>query len=71
MLCRGPNKFTKSLTIRNMSQRLFLDTSPPAYSGAKGTLDKSVLRKSLDVLAAKVPAPQTGIMLNAGPLRRY
>jgi tRNA (guanine37-N1)-methyltransferase len=67
MLLRGLN----TSTIRKMSQRTFLDPAPPIYSGDKGTLDKSVFRKSLDVLAAKVPAAQTGIMLKAGPLKRY
>jgi tRNA (guanine37-N1)-methyltransferase len=71
MFLRGLNTSSKYLTIRNMSQRAFLDASPPTYIGSKGTLDKSAFRKSLDVLAAKVPAAQTGIMLKANPLRRY
>ena len=62
---------TKFLAIRNMSQRVFLDPSPPTYTGVKGTLDKSAFRKSLDVLAAKVPATKTGIMLKADSLKRY
>lgn len=70
MLLRGLNTSTKLFTTRKMSQRAFLDASPPIYSGSKGTLDKSAFRKSLDVLAAKVPAAQTGILLKADPLKR-
>ena len=65
------NISTKFTTIRNMSQGVFLDVSPPTYSGFRGTLDKSVFRKSLDVLAAKIPAAQTGIMLKADSLKKY
>ena len=69
----GPSMFRglNAFAVRNMSYRVFLDPSPPTYTGVKGTLDKSAFRKSLDVLAAKVPATQTGILLKADSLKRY
>jgi tRNA (guanine37-N1)-methyltransferase len=71
MFRRGLIPSTKALTFRKMSQRVFLDTSPPTYCGDKGTLEKSAFQKSLQVLAAQFPAAQTNIMLKAVPLKWY
>ncbi|KAJ4485747.1 Met-10+ like-protein-domain-containing protein [Lentinula aciculospora] len=48
-----------------------LDTTPPKYSGPLYPLDKSAFRKSIPVLAARVPASQTSLILRSEVTRKY
>lgn len=54
-----------------MSSHAYLDTSPPAYDGPKDRLVKSAFRKTLSVLAARVPPNKTGQILKAQPLKGF
>jgi hypothetical protein len=54
-----------------MSRQGFLDVSPPRISGMKkDVLDRDQLRKSLIVLAARVPVLKTGAILRSSVMRR-
>lgn len=50
-----------------------LDTSPPRHPIAAGTssLNRELFRKTLPVVAARIPAAKTGAFLKAGELKRY
>ncbi|KAJ3573542.1 hypothetical protein NP233_g2362 [Leucocoprinus birnbaumii] len=52
-----------------MSTHAYLDASPPPYNGPTNRLDKSVFRKTLTVLAARVPPSKTGQLLKAQSLK--
>ncbi|EPQ60251.1 hypothetical protein GLOTRDRAFT_102061 [Gloeophyllum trabeum ATCC 11539] len=56
--------------MTGMRRRSELDASPPVHRGMKDTLDKSVFRKTLPVLAARVPSPKAGLFLKSEALRR-
>ncbi|KAI5120836.1 hypothetical protein M0805_007023 [Coniferiporia weirii] len=49
-----------------------LDTAPPVHRIKEGTrsIDRDAFRKSVQVLAARVPAAKTGNLLRAGVLRK-
>lgn len=53
-----------------MTRHLFLDVSPPAYTGSRDVLDKTVFKKTIPVLAARVPAAKTGVLLKAEQMKR-
>uniref|UniRef100_A0A0W0F1U0 tRNA (guanine(37)-N1)-methyltransferase n=1 Tax=Moniliophthora roreri TaxID=221103 RepID=A0A0W0F1U0_MONRR len=50
---------------------MHLDTSPPDYHGSLSPLDKSTFRKTLPVLALRVPASQIAMLLKSGMSRNY
>ena len=56
----------------NMAQarHLFLDASPPPYTSSRDSLDKQSFRKTLCVLAARVPPERTRVLLKAAELRK-
>ena len=56
----------------NMAQarHLFLDASPPPYTSSRDSLDKESFRKTLSVLAARVPPERTRVLLKAAELRK-
>ncbi|KAE9409111.1 hypothetical protein BT96DRAFT_1089862 [Gymnopus androsaceus JB14] len=51
--------------------RSHLDTIPPPYNGPLSPLDKSAFKKSLPVLAVRVPAAQTATILHSEATRKY
>lgn len=51
--------------------RSHLDTTPPPYNGPLSPLDKSAFKKSLPVLAVRVPAAQTATILHSEATRKY
>jgi tRNA (guanine37-N1)-methyltransferase len=55
--------------LRAMSSHAYLDASPPPYHGPYDALDKSAFRKTLSVLAARIPPNKTGQVLKAHPLK--
>jgi len=54
-----------------MSRHLYLDVSPPPYTSSRDSLDKSVFRKTLNVLGARVQPEKTGALLKAPELRKF
>lgn len=50
-----------------------IDTSPPRHPIAAGTssINRELFRKTLSVVAARIPAAKTGAFLKAGELKRY
>ncbi|KDR85743.1 hypothetical protein GALMADRAFT_234802 [Galerina marginata CBS 339.88] len=52
-----------------MSRHLYLDASPPPYTGPRDYLDRDAFRKSFSVLGARVPPERTRVLLKAGELR--
>ena len=51
-------------------RHLFLDASPPPYTGSRDFLNKESFRKTLPVLAARVPPERTRTLLKAAELRK-
>ncbi|THV07459.1 hypothetical protein K435DRAFT_741765 [Dendrothele bispora CBS 962.96] len=56
---------------RDIHHKSHLDTSPPQYNGPLYPLDKDAFRKSIPILAVRVPASQTATVLNSDLTRRY
>ncbi|TFK41832.1 S-adenosyl-L-methionine-dependent methyltransferase [Crucibulum laeve] len=54
-----------------MSRHIFLDATPPPYTGSRDVLDKTAFRKTLSVLAARVPPARTRVLLKAEPLKKF
>lgn len=54
-----------------MSRHLYLDVSPPPYNSSRDFLDKSVFRKTFNVLGARVQPEKTGALLKAPELRKF
>ncbi|PPQ79404.1 hypothetical protein CVT25_002674 [Psilocybe cyanescens] len=52
-----------------MSRHLYLDSSPPPYTGPKDHLDREAFRKKLSVLGARVPPERTRVLLKANELK--
>ena len=60
-----------SIVISGMAQKFTLDASPPANRWMNHTLVKDAFRKSLLVLAARVPPAKTGTLLKAKAMKKY
>ncbi|KIK70621.1 hypothetical protein GYMLUDRAFT_65841 [Collybiopsis luxurians FD-317 M1] len=56
---------------REIYSRSHLDTTPPRYTGPLYPLDKSAFKKSIPVLAVRVPAAQTASILHSEQTRKY
>lgn len=55
-----------------MSRKISLDASPPPYPGSpQGAFDRSVFKKSINILAARTPPARTGFVLKAPEMRGY
>lgn len=52
-----------------MTRRSSVDTSPPVNREMVDKLDKSFFRKTVQVLAAKVPPTKAGVILKAEAMR--
>jgi tRNA (guanine37-N1)-methyltransferase len=50
---------------------LALDVSPPVHRWMNTTLDRDAFKKTILVLAARVPAAKTGYLLNSEVMRKY
>ncbi|KAL1740670.1 hypothetical protein HDZ31DRAFT_67716, partial [Schizophyllum fasciatum] len=46
-----------------------IDASPPRYTGPRDSLDRSLFRRTIPLLAARVPAARTAAVLRAPDLR--
>ncbi|KAL1761882.1 Met-10+ like-protein-domain-containing protein [Schizophyllum commune] len=46
-----------------------IDASPPRYTGSRDKLDRSLFKRTIPLLAARVPASRTGAVLRAPELR--
>ncbi|KAI5898232.1 uncharacterized protein SCHCODRAFT_02489380 [Schizophyllum commune H4-8] len=46
-----------------------IDASPPRYTGPRDKLDRSLFKRTIPLLAARVPASRTGAVLRAPELR--
>ena len=67
-LLRYPRSFHKS-DAHSMHRMITIDTSPPQARWMKDTLDRSAFHRTVPVLAARVPAAKTGLVLKAEALR--
>jgi tRNA (guanine37-N1)-methyltransferase len=54
-----------------MARGSTVDTSPPVHREMKDKLDRSLFRKTVEVLAVKVPPTKAGTILKAEPMRGY
>ncbi|EAU92537.2 tRNA (guanine-N(1)-)-methyltransferase [Coprinopsis cinerea okayama7 len=52
------------------TRHLYLDTSPPAYTGSRTELDKSAFHKTLPVLAVRVRPEKVGKFLKGDAMKR-
>lgn len=50
---------------------LTLDVSPPVHRWMNTTLDRDAFKKTITVLAARVPAVKTGSLLNSDVMKKY
>ncbi|KAF8346952.1 S-adenosyl-L-methionine-dependent methyltransferase [Amanita rubescens] len=53
-----------------MPRHLHLDASPPIHREMKDNLDRDAFRKSIPVLAVRVPPTKTAFVLKAQPMKR-
>ena len=53
-----------------MSRHIYLDASPPLYTGARDYLDRNAFTKTITVLGARVRPEKTGVLLKAPELRQ-
>lgn len=56
--------------IHIMSRHLYLDISPPQYTGPRDKLDKSFFKKTLPVLAARLRPEKVGSFLKSPALKK-
>jgi len=54
-----------------MTRSIVLDASPPKYRGMKDSLDRGAFRKSIQVLAARVPAVKAGLVLKSTAMKGF
>ncbi|KAF9486577.1 guanine-N(1)--methyltransferase [Pholiota conissans] len=52
-----------------MSRHLYLDASPPPYTGPRDVIDKTAFRKTFSVLGARVAPERTRVLLRAAELK--
>lgn len=67
---RYPRSFYH-LDVHNMHRKATIDTSPPQARWMKDTLDRSAFHRTVPVLAARVPADKTGLVLKAEAMRGF
>jgi len=53
-----------------MSRHIYLDASPPPYTGARDYLDRNAFTKTITVVGARVRPEKTGVLLKAPELRK-
>ncbi|KAG1773006.1 Met-10+ like-protein-domain-containing protein, partial [Suillus occidentalis] len=54
-----------------MACTLTLDVSPPVHRWMNTALQRDVFKRTIPVLAARVPASKTGFMLKSGVMKKY
>src|ERR1700675_693074 len=54
-----------------MSRQITIDASPPIQRGMRDALDREVFRKSIPILAARVPVAKMGLVLKSDALRGF
>lgn len=54
-----------------MSRHLYLDASPPPYTGSRNQLDRSVFHKHLSCLGARVAPERTRVLLKSEVLKNF
>lgn len=55
----------------NMTRRSSVDTRPPVHREMKDKLERSLFRKTVEVLAVKVPPAKAGTILKSPSMRGY
>lgn len=70
MLLRSLARLVPRPNLPTMTGHLYLDTSPPAYAGARDHLDKSAFHKTLPVLAVRVRPNKIGKFLKGDAMKR-
>ncbi|KAF8204026.1 Met-10+ like-protein-domain-containing protein [Pholiota molesta] len=55
--------------VLTMSRHLYLDASPPPYTGPRDAIDKTAFRKTFSVLGARVSPEKTRVLLRANELK--
>ncbi|KAJ8593255.1 hypothetical protein M405DRAFT_731817 [Rhizopogon salebrosus TDB-379] len=69
--CLTPRKQPRlSLFPKIIARMLALDVSPPVHRWMNTTLDRDAFKKTILVLAARVPAAKTGYLLNSEVMRK-
>ncbi len=58
-----------NLDAHIMHRKITIDTSPPQARWMKDTLDRSAFHRTVPVLAARVPAAKTALVLKAEAMR--
>jgi tRNA (guanine37-N1)-methyltransferase len=67
MLFRVPN-----LSVaKTMTRLLTLDTSPPKVRIMADSLDVNAFRKSIPILAVRIPAVKTALVLKSASMKRF
>ena len=54
-----------------MACTLTLDVSPPVHRWMNTTLDRDAFKKTIPVLAARVTAAKTGLLLKSDVMKKY
>lgn len=54
-----------------MSRQLYIDVSPPRYTGPSDVLDKGAFKKTFNILGARVQQEKTRLLLKATELKRH
>ena len=56
---------------RIMPRHIHLDASPPIHREMKDNINREAFRKSIPVLAVRVPPAKTASVLKAQPMKRF
>ena len=56
---------------KTMTRRLTLDTSPPKVRTMTDSLDVNAFRKSIPILAVRIPAVKTALVLKSASMKRF
>ncbi|KAI5821843.1 hypothetical protein K523DRAFT_422335, partial [Schizophyllum commune Tattone D] len=65
----APTAAPPTFTHSNGTRLPAIDASPPRYTGSRDKLDRSLFKRTIPLLAARVPASRTGAVLRAPELR--
>ena len=68
IILRHPRSFYK-LDAHSMHRNITIDTSPPQARWMKDTFDRSAFHRTVPVLAARVPATKTSLVLKGEAMR--
>ncbi|KAL1697225.1 Met-10+ like-protein-domain-containing protein [Schizophyllum commune] len=69
LLKAAPTAAPPTSSHSNATRLPAIDASPPRYTGSRDKLDRSLFKRTIPLLAARVPASRTGAVLRAPELR--